>query len=102
MEFLLDFPQPVAGDVRVDFRRAVVRVTGKFLDHAKIRAVFQQMRSKAVPQPVRRHFPLHAGAPDTIFDVLPQRHRRKLRATPGQNTFAGDSSVTRFGRSNSM
>jgi len=74
--------------LRMDFRRAVVRVAGQFLDYAQNRAVFQQ---------VRRQVLLHAGATDTIFDVQPQPNRRKLHATPGQNTFAGDFGVTKYG-----
>ena len=62
MEFAVDVPQPVAGDVRVNFRGADVRVAEQFLDDAQIRAMLQQVRREAVPQHVRRHVALHAGA----------------------------------------
>ena len=55
MKFFVDFAQTVSGDVRVNFRRADVRVAEQFLYHPQIRAVFQQMRRKTVPQHVRRH-----------------------------------------------
>jgi hypothetical protein len=77
-------------------------VAGQILDHAQIRAVLQQLRRNAVPQHARRHIPLHAGTPDAIFDVQPQRYRRKLRATTGQYTFAGDVGVTSFGHPTAM
>ena len=53
MKFPVNVPQPVAGDVRVNLRRADVRVAEQFLDHPQVRAVFQQMCGKAVPQHVR-------------------------------------------------
>ena len=80
MKFPVNFPQPVARDVRVDFRRADVRVAEQFLNHAQIRAMFQQMRREAVPQHMRRHVPLNSGATNTVFDVQPQRDRGKRRA----------------------
>jgi len=80
MKFPVDLPQPVAGDVRVNLRRADVGVAEQFLDHAQVRAVLEQMGRKTVPQHVRRHVPLHARAADAILDVQPQRHRRERRA----------------------
>ena len=40
--------------MRVNLRRADVRVAEQFLDHAQVRAVLEQMRGEAVPQHVRR------------------------------------------------
>jgi hypothetical protein len=54
MKFPMHFPQPVSRDVRVNFRGADARVAEQFLDHPQIRAMFQQMRGKTVPQHVRR------------------------------------------------
>ena len=53
MKLPVNIPQPVTGDVRVNFCRADARVAEQFLNHAQVRAVFQQMRRKAVPQHVR-------------------------------------------------
>ena len=80
MKFSVDLPQPVAGDVSVNLRRADIGVAEQFLDHAQVRAVFQQMRREAVPQHMRCHIPLHTGAPDAILDVQPERHRCEGRA----------------------
>ena len=41
------------GDVRVNLRRADVRVPEQFLDHAQVRAALEQVRGEAVPQHVR-------------------------------------------------
>ena len=81
MKFPVNLPQPVAGDVRINLRRADVRVAEQLLDHAQVRAVLQQMRRKAVPQHVRRDVALHARAPDTIFYAQPKRDRCERRAT---------------------
>ena len=80
MKFFVDLAQAVARDVRVNLRRADVRVAEQFLDDPQIRAVFQQVRREAVSQHVRRHVPRNPGAPDAIFDVQPQCHRREGRA----------------------
>ena len=69
--------QTISGDVRVNFRRADVRMPQQFLDHAQIRAVFQQMRREAVSQHVRRNVAFNARAFHTILDAFPKRDRRK-------------------------
>src|SRR5471030_3318240 len=80
MKLPVDLPQPVAGDVRVNLRRADIRVAEQFLDDTQIRAMLQQMRREAVPQHVRRDIALNSGAPDAIFDVQPKCNGRKWRA----------------------
>ena len=80
MKFFVNFAQAVSRDVRVNFRRADVRMAEQFLDHAQIRAVLQQMRREAVPQHMRRHIARNPGACDAIFDVQPKRHRCERRA----------------------
>ena len=49
----MNFAQAISGDVRVNLRRADARVAEQFLDHAQIRAVFQQMRRETMPQHMR-------------------------------------------------
>jgi len=49
--------------MRVDLRRADVRVTQRFLHRANVLAGLQQMRREAVPQCVARRRLGHAGAP---------------------------------------
>ena len=46
---VVDFLHPVAREVRIDLRRAEALMPKQFLDAAKISAVVQKMRGKAVP-----------------------------------------------------
>ena len=71
MKFLVDVPQPVAGDVRVNFRGADVRVTEQFLDHPQVRAVFQQMSGETMPQHVRRDVACGTRPADPVLDAQP-------------------------------
>ena len=56
MKFPMNLAQPLAGDVRVNFRYADARMAEQFLDHAQVRAMLQQMRREAVPQHAPAHF----------------------------------------------
>jgi len=80
MKFPVDFPQPAAGDVSVDFRRADVRVAEQFLNHPQVRTVLQQVRRETVPQHVRRDVALDARAANAILDAQPQRDGSERRA----------------------
>ena len=80
MKFPVNLPQPIAGHVRVNLRGADVRMAEQFLDHTQVRAMFQQMRGKTVPQHVRRDVARHPGVAHPILDSQPERHRRERRA----------------------
>lgn len=74
MKLPVDIPQPVPGDMRVNLRRADIRVPQQFLDHPQIRAVLQQMRREAMTQHVRSDVARDTRAPNAILDPQPQRH----------------------------
>ena len=57
MKLPVHVTQTAAGHVRVNLRRADIRVAEEFLDDPQVGAVFQQVRGKAVPQHVWRDVP---------------------------------------------
>src|ERR1039458_6361557 len=77
----MNVAQPIAGDVRINLRRADARMAEQFLNHAQVRAMLQQMRRETVPQHVRRDVPLNSGAANAILDVQPKCDRRERCAT---------------------
>ncbi len=89
MKFFVNLAQTVSRDVRVNLRRADVRVAEQFLDHAQIRAVLQKMRRKTVTHHVRRHVALDSGAADAIFYVQPKRDGRERRAALREKNICG-------------
>ena len=84
MKLPVDLPQPAAGDVRVNLRRADARVAEQFLNHPQVRAMLQQMRGETVPQHVRCDVAFHTRAADAVLDMQPQRHGGERRAAPRQ------------------
>ena len=89
MELPVNVAQTVSGDVRVNFRRADVRVAQQFLNHPQIRAVLQQMCRKTVPQHVRRDVAFDARALHAILDVFPERVRGEGRSSLCQENCGG-------------
>jgi len=77
VEFLVDLPEAIAGDVGVDFGGADGGMTEEFLDDTQVGAVLQQMGGEAVPEHVGGDVPLHARATDAVFDALPQGDGRE-------------------------
>ena len=55
MILLVDLPQVLPVDVRVDLRRRNVGVAEHFLHRAEVGAALEQVRRERVPQRVRRH-----------------------------------------------
>ena len=71
MELPVNVPQPAPRHMRIDLRRADVRVAEQFLDDAQIRAMLQEMRRKTVPQHVRRDIPDRPRPANPILDSQP-------------------------------
>ena len=72
MEFLIDRFQVLLNDLRVNLCRGNVAVAEHLLNGFEIRAVFQQMRRKAVPEGVRRNVLLNPGGLLIVLDDLPE------------------------------
>lgn len=77
---LVHLAQARAGDVCVNLSGADAGVAEEFLNHAQVRAVFQQVRGEAVPQHVRRDVPLDPGLFHAPGDAEPHGHVREGRA----------------------
>ena len=54
MKFSVHFTQPLARNVGINFGGAYARVAEQLLDDSQVRSILQQVRSKAVPEHVRR------------------------------------------------
>ena len=91
--------QPAPGHVRVNFRRADVRVTEQLLNHAQIRPVLQQVRREAVPQHVRRDIARHAGSPHATLDAQPKCNRGKRGAARREENVRRGAACDKFGPS---
>ncbi len=74
----------MAGDVRIDFSGADGGMTEKFLDDAKIRAVFKEVSGEAVAEHVGRDVARNSGVADAFFDAKPESHRGKWSAPLGE------------------
>jgi len=62
-------------DMRIDLRRRNIGVPEHFLDDAKIGAVAQQVRRKAVSQKVRVNVLFQSGPSRVFLHDLPDTHR---------------------------
>lgn len=89
MEFFMDFPKPVAGDMGVDFRGTNIGMAEQFLDDTQVGAMFQEMCRKAVPQHVRSDVALDAGPANVVFNPQPECDGRKRSSAPGQKNIRG-------------
>ena len=69
MKLPMDLPQPIPRHVRVNLRRADIRVPEQFLDHSQIGAVLEQVRRETVPQHVRRDVAVDARTRHAILDA---------------------------------
>src|SRR6476660_3395128 len=74
MELLVNLPQILAVDMRVDLRRRDVRVAEHLLHGAKVGAALQKMRRERMPQGVRRDVLLYAGRFHVPAEDLPGTH----------------------------
>src|SRR5262249_22621569 len=50
--------------MRIDHRRSQITMAEKLLDRANVRAIFQEMRRKGMPQGMARHAPRDASPLD--------------------------------------
>ena len=73
----------------IDFGGADAGVAEQFLDDAQVRAVFEQVRGKAMPEHVGRHVARDAGAADALLDPQPEGDRRKGGAALGEEHIGG-------------
>jgi len=80
----MHFPEALAGHMRVNLRGADARMPQELLNYPQIRAMFEQVRGKAMPQHVRRDVALEAGAAHPPLDAPPQGHMRKGRPALSQ------------------
>ena len=80
MMFPMHFAQALASDVRVNFRGADAGVAEEFLNHAEVRAVFEEVRGEAVTHHVRRDVAVEARAPHAVRDALPHGDVRECGA----------------------
>ena len=70
MKLPMNLPQPPAGDMRIDLRRADARVAEQFLNDAQVRAVLQQVRGKAVPGQTVKVFLRHCKKSEGLHPAL--------------------------------
>ena len=77
MKLPVNFPQPVAGDVRVNFRRADAGVPQQFLDDPQVGSMLQKVSCKAMAQHMRSNIPLNARVQYAFFDAQPESHGRE-------------------------
>ena len=85
----MHLPQPISRHMRVNLGGADAGVAEQFLNHAQVRAVFEQVRREAVPEHVRGHVAFDAGAAEAPLHAQPERHRRERRAAFGQENIRG-------------
>src|SRR5436189_2959024 len=89
MEFGMDVAEPVGGDMGVDFGGVDGGVAEEFLNDAKVGAIFEEVRGKAMAQHMRGDVALDASHSDAPFDAQPQRHGGKRRAALCQKDIRG-------------
>src|SRR3989442_4903394 len=77
---LVQRPQIVAVDVRVELRGREVRVAQHFLHGAKVRAALEQVRRERVPEGVRRSPLRQPGGAGRSLDDAPRAPPRRGRA----------------------
>jgi len=77
MKLPMNVPQPVPRHMRINLRRADIRMAEQFLDDTQIRPMLQQMRRKTVPQHVRSDVPRHSRTPHPVFDAQPKSDGRE-------------------------
>ena len=77
MKTTMDFLEAFARDVGVDLSGADAGVAKHLLDRAKIGAIFEQVRGKAMTKHVRRDIFLNAATFHPIFDMKPHRDTGK-------------------------
>ena len=80
MKALVNLAQTRRADMSVNFRGADVGVAEQFLDDPQVRAIFQQMSGKAMPDHVRGDVPFDICAPGAALDSAPERGGGEGRA----------------------
>jgi hypothetical protein len=68
MKPLVDFAQPAAGHVGIDFCGAYAGVPEQLLDHSEVRPVIQQVRGETVAQHVRRYVTANSSPSHPLLD----------------------------------
>src|SRR5512141_628106 len=79
-------------NMRVNLRRADVRVSEQFLYYTKIGAVLQQVSGEAVAEHVWSDVAGDTGAADPLLNPEPQRDGGERRAALGQKNTPGGPS----------
>src|SRR5262245_3603635 len=97
MKALVNVPEAVSGDMGVNLSRADIGVAEQFLDHAKVGAVFQEMRGKAVARQGGGDIALNSRAADAALDSQPHRDRREWRAAFRQENARGRAACNELG-----
>ena len=88
MEAVVHLAQSLTGDVRVHLSGADTGMTEKFLNHAQVGAVLEQVRGETVPQHVWCDVALDASQVAPFLDARPQCHCSKCRASAREKYIA--------------
>lgn len=85
----MNFSQSLAGDVRVEFRRADAAMAKKFLNHAQVGVMLQQVRGKTMSQHMGCDVASDPCMTNARLDATPHCRRAEAAAAFGQKQDAG-------------